>query len=236
MKTFLTIIMLAGTASLTSAQSLRKPAVATVDDRICFIENVETNPQATVLTFRHQNNRGSVNVNPMIYLLTPDGKQYYFKKAEGIPLAPDNHIFRVGEESLVFKVYFQPLPKGTKVFDVHETEPRNGSFNFYGVNLEKHRESDQQISTIEESTIIRDSATVNVNLNPMEQVMPMFGNMMNTVLESVTNYYKQPGKLQELALLHKQFFDALVAQGFSKEQALQILINSPLFKLTSLSK
>jgi len=230
MRTFLTIILLAGTTSLASAQSLRKPAVATVDDRLCFIENVETNSKSTVLTFRHQNNRGGVNVHPDIYLRTPDGKQYGFKKAEGIPLAPDNHVFKPGEGNLEFKVYFQPLPKGTKEFDVHETEPRDGSFNFYGVNLERQRESDEQISHLEVQNVIVDSSVV--AQNPMEQVIPMFGNMMSTMLESVTNYYKQPGKLQELAQLHKQFFDALVAQGFSKEQALQILINSPLFKLT----
>ena len=81
MKTFLTIILLAGATSFASAQSLRKPEVATVDDRLCFIENVETTAKSTVLTFSHRNNRGGVNVRPEIYLRTPDGKKYGFKKA-----------------------------------------------------------------------------------------------------------------------------------------------------------
>lgn len=48
------------------------------------------------------------------------------------------------------------------------------------------------------------------------------------MLNSSMEYYSQPGKLTELAKMNKNYYDALIKEGFTKEQAFQIIVSNPL--------
>ncbi|WPU96825.1 hypothetical protein SNE25_14980 [Mucilaginibacter sabulilitoris] len=47
--------------------------------------------------------------------------------------------------------------------------------------------------------------------------------MAKSLMDSQLNYYRQPGKIEELAKVNKQYFDALKKEGFTEDQALRII-------------
>ena len=58
------------------------------------------------------------------------------------------------------------------------------------------------------------------------QLMPgMMGEMMRQVLQSTTAALAEPQTAQNLARFTRNYFTALVAQGFTEEQALRIVSN-----------
>lgn len=57
----------------------------------------------------------------------------------------------------------------------------------------------------------------------MNSFGPMMSNMAKSVMDAQLDYYKQPGKIEEIAKLNKQYFDALVKEGFTADQALKII-------------
>ncbi|QKJ30079.1 hypothetical protein HQ865_10015 [Mucilaginibacter mali] len=57
----------------------------------------------------------------------------------------------------------------------------------------------------------------------MNSFGPMVSNMAKSMMDAQLEYYKQPGKLEEIAKLNKQYFDALVKEGFTADQALKIV-------------
>ncbi|WP_207533334.1 hypothetical protein [Desertivirga arenae] len=218
--------------SSTFAQTYEKPFVGTVGDQNCFISKVDLSKEQTVITFSHLNNNGWIALNPDIHINTPDGKKYRFLKAEGIPIAPEQYNFSENEKEHTFKVYFNAIPKSVKKFDVIEVE--SGSrfdFNFYGVDLAKKRTSDTQVSRYPEEVVVDTAAAVATSANPfdfMGNLGEVYKDIYKSAVDSYLNYLKQPGKLKELAKLNKAFFDALLEEGFTKEQALQILLSTPL--------
>ena len=56
--------------------------------------------------------------------------------------------------------------------------------------------------------------------------MPMFGKMMGTMFESVLDVISKPENVQKLAAFMKNYYDALVDQGFTKEEAFKIITSS----------
>lgn len=57
----------------------------------------------------------------------------------------------------------------------------------------------------------------------MKMMMPMMANMSKVIMDAQLNYYKQPGKLAEVAKLNKTYFDALIQEGFTRDEALKII-------------
>lgn len=57
----------------------------------------------------------------------------------------------------------------------------------------------------------------------MNSFGPMMSNMAKSMMDAQLEYYKQPGKVEEIAKLNKQYFDALVKEGFTADQALKII-------------
>jgi hypothetical protein len=62
---------------------------------------------------------------------------------------------------------------------------------------------------------------------------PMYASMAKSVLDAQLAYFKQPGKLAEIAKLNKEYFDALVKEGFTYDQALKIITSSSLISKSS---
>lgn len=211
------------------AQTYEKPHVETVGDRICFITKVEYAKQYTIVSFEHLNNKGWINLNPTIHIKTPDNKRYNYIKSDGISIAPENYSFKEGEKKHSFTVYFEPLPKSVKIFDILEVEPGNRFvFNFYGVNVAKKRTSDEQITHFPEdyTTTVEAMLTPGPPANFMNQFGDMYKDIFKSSIEASLNYFKQPNVMTDMAKMSKAYYDALIAEGFTKEQALQILIST----------
>ena len=65
-------------------------------------------------------------------------------------------------------------------------------------------------------------------MSAMNSMGPMISNMAKSMMDAQLEYYKQPGKLVEIAKLQKQYFDALVKEGFTEDQALKIITSDSL--------
>jgi hypothetical protein len=60
-------------------------------------------------------------------------------------------------------------------------------------------------------------------LQQMEMMIPMMGKMMDSMYTSVLRTYAKPETAAQLATFMKNYRDALVAKGFTKEEALEIV-------------
>ena len=209
------------------AQTFEKPDVESVGDRLCYITKVELNKQYTIISFEHLNNNGWIRLSDHIQIKTPENKNYPYIKSEGISIAPEMYHFKAGEQKHAFKVYFAPLPKDTKIFDVIEVEPGTKfDFNFYGVNLEKQRTSDTQnphFQTRETTVLLSPPPPLDLSAGLTAN---SFKDIYQSSIQGLTDYFKQPEVLKEQAHLRKAFYDALVAEGFTSEQAMQILVST----------
>ena len=57
----------------------------------------------------------------------------------------------------------------------------------------------------------------------MQAMVPMVSNMAKVMMDAQLNYYKQPGKITEVAKMNKTYFDALLKEGFTRDEALKII-------------
>ena len=67
----------------------------------------------------------------------------------------------------------------------------------------------------------------------MSSVGPMYANMVKSMMNAQFDYFKQPGKIAELANMNKQYFDALIKEGFTNDQALKIVTSNGLLSKSS---
>lgn len=84
----------------------------------------------------------------------------------------------------------------------------------------------------------RTQATLNNEFSQvMNSVVPMMGNMAKVMMDAQMEYYKQPGKIAEIAKLNKEYYDALRKEGFSSDDAIKIITASGIMpKATNLNK
>jgi hypothetical protein len=62
------------------------------------------------------------------------------------------------------------------------------------------------------------------DLDKMQQQMtPMFGNMVESMMQGKLKVFAQPETTKLLAKFVKNFYDNLIKEGFSKEEALMIV-------------
>jgi hypothetical protein len=229
--------LLAWISSTVFSQSVVKPYVESVGDRLCYINKIEHTKDYTIISFEHLNNdNGWISLNPSIKIKASDEKEYFFVKAEGIPLNPKHHQFTESEKKHAFKVFFQRVHLNIKRFDVIEVE--SGSkydFNFYGVDLTRKRLSDIQVAHHFENDSIEPAEVVSYGQSVVDSVASdgnfdfgnMFKNIYSNTIDSYIKYLKTPGKLNEIAKLNKEYFDALVGVGFTREEAMQLLTANP---------
>lgn len=237
------------TAALPSvAQTINNPAVGYRDDASTAIRKIETNDQYTIVSFETTANRDSswVQINKEIYLQTDVNNAHYdYVKSENIALAPVRQILINSGDKLVFKVYFKRIPSAAKYINIIERAgPNNGEasyFNYYNVSLIQSQSVDYQVKsgtrqyslgtavTIDsvrtQAPIIRinNSAMNNEFTTAMNAMGPMISNMAKAMMDTQLEYYKQPGKLTEVAKLNKAYYDALRKEGFSSDDALKII-------------
>jgi hypothetical protein len=238
------LVLLAGLSSL--AQTINDPFVESSDDANTLVKKVETNKQFTIVTLEYTaNGEGAwAQLNKEIFIQTNlSNKRYNYAKSEDIPIAPAKHTFSKAGDKLSFKVYFEKIPGTTKSIDIIERAGgnRNGSsyFNFYNVSLEKSQGRVITDVVLTPPPISgRSGGAMVTSDNNMAGVMgamgPMFGNLAKSMMDAQLEYYKQPGKITEIAKLNKQYFDALVKEGFSEDQALKIITSEGLLPKASI--
>lgn len=228
-----------------SAQNIVNPATGERDNYSIAISKIETDKQYTAVTFDYTapNDGAWIELNKEIFIQTDvDNKHYDFVKAENIAIVPEARvILKTAGDKHSFKVYFKKLPANAKTIDIIE-RPGHGNdvnyFNFYDVSLTAQTPANGEHVKVTEVVL----APPPVNMKGNNSIFPsaggennifgamsgMFGNLTKTMLDAQLNYYKQPGKIAEVAKLHKQYFDALVKEGFTYDQAIKILTAAPL--------
>jgi hypothetical protein len=249
MKKTLLLAVLFLTALLPSfAQNITNPRVDGSNDDNTTISKIETNKLYTIVTFDYTagTENSWVQVDKEIFIRTVDGKHYNFLKAENIGIAPDKKSFAHAGDKLSFKIYFKKIPATAKTIDIIERdgvpEPGHSYFNYTNVSLtQKSLEKTKTVSFMLKSPPIKIDTAIAMNgfpdiMGAMNNMGPMFSNMAKSLMDAQIEYYKQPGKLTEIAKLNKQYFDALVKEGFTEDQALKILISDSLLPKSSGAK
>jgi len=216
------------------AQNIVNPLIETSESENNKVIKIETDKLHTIVSFEYTatSDGGWARIDKGIFLQTPDGKHYNFVKAENITLAPKQTTLANAGDKLIYKIYFQKLPSTAKVIDIIEKAspaPDENYFNYHGVSLTE---------VAPPAPVVTKSATADVTLRApdvtganfgnemfgaLNAMGPMLTNMATAVMNAQLDYFKQPGKLAEIAKLNKQYFDELVNAGFTNDQALKIL-------------
>jgi len=55
------------------------------------------------------------------------------------------------------------------------------------------------------------------------QMGPMYESMMQSMIEGTIKTFEKPETIERLARFSRRYYEALIKQGFSKEEALQIV-------------
>lgn len=253
--TLITLVIIAGVPAI--AQTINNPIVKSKDDGNTIIKRIETNNNYTILTFQTTatTDNSWVQLNKEIYLQTDISNAHYnYVKSENIAMVPEKQILNNAGDKLVFRVYFKKIPAGAKYINIIERSGSNNGnvsyFNFYNVSLTQSSSasaSTQYTFNTRSSSTVVDSVRVmtrppvpseiriespadhNEMAEAMNAMGPMMATMSKTMMDAQLNYFKQPGKIAELAKLNKEYYDALKKAGFSNEDALKLVASSNLF-------
>ena len=68
-----------------------------------------------------------------------------------------------------------------------------------------------------------DSATMAQMAGMFNQMGPMYESMSQAMIEGTLKALEKPETIERLARFARRYYDALIKQGFSKEEALQIV-------------
>jgi hypothetical protein len=122
--------------SHTYSQSFVQPNFALKSHETLEITKVEITPEKTTISLRIENRieGGSFCADKNVYIIYPEGNRVRLVRADGIPVCPENFIFRSVGEKLDFSLVFPSLKPGTEWIDVIEECSAN-CFWFYGITL-----------------------------------------------------------------------------------------------------
>jgi hypothetical protein len=240
MKKTLTLHFALIMATLSSmAQTIVNPDFRRNDDISSTITKIERNNDFTVVHFQYTATGDSswVQLNKEIYIQTNLNNEHYnYVKAENISMAPNKQYLKKAGDKLLFKVYFKKIPAEAKIIDIFERpgDMENGIsyFNFYGVNLTRSRSVESTVTDVVLTPPPPADAS-NRAINMMDSMGPMVSSMTRSMMDAQLEYYKQPGKIKEAAKLTKQYYDALIKEGFSADQALKIITSDGLLPKSS---
>jgi hypothetical protein len=216
----------------TSAQSIENPSVENSDSPSCRIVKIENTPNFTIVSFEETavNNNAWARLSKNVFVQTNvSDKHYHYIKSENIAIAPEKTTIKNAGDKLLFKVYFERIPPTSRTIDVIEKAGAKYFYNFYNVSLTQS----QKVTITDVALTPPPPSLSNVNIDDnMASVMgsmgPMLTNMATAMMDAQLKYYKQPGKIAEIAKLSKQYFDALVNEGFTPDQALKIITSESL--------
>ncbi|MES2425966.1 MAG: hypothetical protein V4560_03295 [Bacteroidota bacterium] len=231
-KILLLPVLLLILAITTYAQNIKNPSIENSDSPSCRIVKIESTPQFTIVSFEQtaQTDNSWARMAKEVFVQTNvSDKHYHYVKSENIAIAPEKTMIDKAGDKLLFKVYFERIPRTASTIDVIEKAGASSYFNFYNVSLTKSQ--GVVITDVVLSPPPINNANVNMG-NNMSSVFnsmgPMLTNMATAMMDAQLTYYKQPGKIDEIAQLNKQYFDALIKAGFNADQALKIITSESL--------
>jgi hypothetical protein len=240
MKKILLLVCLMFVAGIAAfAQTISYPAVEKAENGSCSINKIETTDKYTIVTFEYTapSDDAWADIRKEVFIKTDvSDKHYNFVKAENISISPEKTYFTHADEKLAFKVYFQKIPKNAKSVDVIENADNSTDtsnyFNYYNVSLTK-----SQGKVVTKMTIMPPPPRTGTNElgNIFNSMGPMFSNMAKSMMDAQLEYYKQPGKIAEIAKLNREYYNALVKEGFTYDQALKIITSESLLPKATMS-
>lgn len=205
------------------------------DSYSCSISKIETTDKHTIVSFEYiaPGEESWAQINKEIFIKTNlSDKHYKFVKAQNITIAPEKTTLEKPGEKLAFQVYFEKIPKNAKSIDVIENAQGNNTessyFNYYKVSLTESQGNFTNSIRLSPPPPATYSGTVTSSpssnmANVFSTMAPMFGTMAKSMMDAQLDYYKQPGKIEEIAKLNREYFNALVKEGFTEDQALKII-------------
>jgi hypothetical protein len=75
----------------------------------------------------------------------------------------------------------------------------------------------------QQPTAIPDSASMAQMAGMFNQMGPMYESMMQSMVEGTIKAFEKPETIERLARFSRRYYDALIKQGFTKVEALQIV-------------
>ncbi len=235
-KIFISLTILLVASLSVFSQSIINPQIDQNEDPNTKITSIETNSLFTIVHFETamQGDSAWTQLNKEIYIQTNvDRRHYNFVKAEGIPISPAKHYLKTSKGKLPFTVFFEKIPAAAKSIDVIERAGMSyggeSFFNFYGVSL-----TQKEDPSFLKTTRVVNGNNVSNTVSFADDMTPMLMNIAKTVMNVQLDYYKQPGKLEEVAKLNKQYYDALTKVGFTADQAIKIITSEGLLPKANL--
>src|SRR5213593_848749 len=70
---------------------------------------------------------------------------------------------------------------------------------------------------------VNDSAAMAQMAGMFNQMGPMYESMVQSMVEGTLKAFEKPETIERLARFARRYYDALIKQGFTKEEALQIV-------------
>lgn len=128
-------------ASLNS-QTVVNPNFGLKSHETLEIKRIEITKEKTVVSFTIENRieNGTFCADRKIFITDPSGNKLKVITTTGIPVCPDNYIFKKPGEKLNFTLTFPPLTGEPVYIDLKE-ECSENCFSFYGIVLDEYLNS-----------------------------------------------------------------------------------------------
>lgn len=129
-----------GSNSISSGKTYYNPSSTNRQDNTLKVISVSVQDNQTVLTLSSNNrsNDGSyyewMHLDKNAYIIA-QGKKYTLRNAEGIAIFPDKTYFSYNGETKTFKLFFPPIPVGTRTIDFIESAESN--WKIYDIQLKE---------------------------------------------------------------------------------------------------
>ncbi|MBK9391049.1 MAG: hypothetical protein IPN68_12975 [Bacteroidetes bacterium] len=138
---FAVFLMFVFSASLKS-QTVVNPNFGLKSHETLDINRIEITKEKTVVSFTIENRieNGTFCADRKIYITDPSGNKLKVITTTGIPVCPDNYIFKKPGEKLSFTLTFPPLTGEPVYIDLKE-ECSENCFSFYGIVLDEYLNS-----------------------------------------------------------------------------------------------
>jgi len=121
------------------SQLVNNPNIAIKPIPSLSITSVVTNETSTTVTIRIANAKNlqpfTIKTRDLFIRPVSDPNTLKFIRSDKAPFAPEKHTFITPEEVFEFTLVFQPLPKGTKYFDLMENSTKR-DFYIQGIILD----------------------------------------------------------------------------------------------------
>ncbi|RYZ94730.1 MAG: hypothetical protein EOP47_27255 [Sphingobacteriaceae bacterium] len=216
------------------AQTISNPHIQKSDDFITKIAKIETNSQYTIVYFKHTavSDSSWIQVNKEIYIQTDVSNEHFnYVKSENIAIVPAKQYLKKTGDDLLFKVYFKKIPATAKSIDIIERAGlmHNGItyFNYYDVSL---------VNAVKVTDMVLVPPPPEGSFETgrlLDNMGPMMNSITKSTMDAQLQYYKQPGKIAEIAQVTKAYYNELRKAGFSEEQALKITASNGLLPKTT---